>query len=104
MTPSAIVSNSTEKKFKLFDANLSYSPLPGSRKIYKSGTMFKDLKVPFRQIALSPTIDYKNNSIPNPPVELYDTSGPYTDPDLLDMLSGYDTLEVVMENGLTTLR
>src|ERR1051326_5790341 len=38
-------------------------PLPGSRKIYEGG-------VPFREVALSGG---------EPPVRLYDTSGPYTD-------------------------
>ncbi|MGF1528928.1 MAG: phosphomethylpyrimidine synthase ThiC [Candidatus Competibacterales bacterium] len=49
-------------------------PLPGSSKIYVTAQAGgADLQVPFRQVALHPTAD-------EPPVCLYDTSGPYTDP------------------------
>ena len=48
-------------------------PLPGSRKIYVAGERFPDLRVPFREVALHPTAN-------EPPVTLYDSSGPYTDP------------------------
>jgi phosphomethylpyrimidine synthase len=41
-----------------------------ARKIYLTGSR-PDIRVPMREIALEP---------PNPPVQLYDTSGPYTDP------------------------
>ena len=49
------------------------TPIPGSRKIYVSGCAHGDLRVPFREIALHP-------SAQEPPVTLYDPSGPYTDP------------------------
>ena len=59
--------------------DLSYQPFPGSRKIYRKGNIFKDIRVPFRQI----THD-KNKTL-----ELYDTSGPYTDPKIsLNIASG----------------
>ncbi len=61
------------------EISLSYKPLPGSHKIYKRGTLFQDIRVPVREIMLTPTLDIKNNEIPNAPVEVYDTSGPYTD-------------------------
>ena len=48
-------------------------PLPASTKIFTSPEGFPDLKVPFREIALHP-------SAKEPPVRVYDTSGPYTDP------------------------
>ena len=47
-------------------------PLPGSRKVYVAGERFPDLRVPFREVALHPSAD-------EPPVTLYDSSGPYTD-------------------------
>ena len=50
-------------------------PLPSSRKTYVSGDQYKDLRVPLREIALHPTAN-------EPPVPVYDTSGPYTDPDV----------------------
>ena len=59
---------------------ISSGPLPGSEKIYVKGEMF-DIKVTMRRIALSPTIDIDGKKVENEPVVVYDTSGPYTDPD-----------------------
>ncbi len=53
-------------------------PLPNSRKIFLQGSR-PDIQVPFREINLSPT-PTKNGVEENPPVIVYDTSGPYTDP------------------------
>ena len=52
---------------------------PASRKVYVAGSR-PDLQVPFREVALSPTTDRAGHQEENPPVRLYDTSGPYTDP------------------------
>ncbi|HEX2116066.1 MAG TPA: phosphomethylpyrimidine synthase ThiC, partial [Alphaproteobacteria bacterium] len=52
---------------------VSTGPLPASRKIYVSGKHHPDLRVPMREIDLAP-------SAKEPPVRVYDTSGPYTDP------------------------
>ena len=49
-------------------------PLIGSRKIYASGCAHPDLRVPFREVALHATAN-------EPPLTIYDPSGPYTDPD-----------------------
>jgi phosphomethylpyrimidine synthase len=46
---------------------------PGSRKVYQAGVLYPDIRVPFREVAL-------HESAGEPPVTLYDTSGPYTDP------------------------
>jgi phosphomethylpyrimidine synthase len=46
---------------------------PGSRKVYQAGTLFPDIRVPFREVAVHPTAN-------EPPVTIYDPSGPYTDP------------------------
>ena len=46
--------------------------IPGSRKIHVAGTRFADLRVPFREVALHPSAN-------EPPVRIYDPSGPYTD-------------------------
>ncbi len=62
--------------------NFDYKPLPGSHKIYKHGQVHTDIRVPFREITLSNTVDTEGNETPNQPVELYDTSGPYTDPNV----------------------
>ncbi|ATY84086.1 phosphomethylpyrimidine synthase ThiC [Kyrpidia spormannii] len=52
---------------------------PESRKVYLQGSR-PDLRVPMREIHLSPT-DGLSGPENNPPLRVYDTSGPYTDPD-----------------------
>ncbi len=60
-------------------------PLPASRKIYVKGSR-EDIRVPLREIALDP-------SAGEPPVVVYDTSGPYTDPDVtIDVTKGLPPL------------
>ena len=70
----------------------SYS---GSRKIYVPGKLH-NIKVAMREVAVSPT---KTKSfgveelLPNPVVTIYDTSGPYTDPDAtIDITKGLPRL------------
>jgi len=53
-------------------------PFPNSRKIYVQGSR-PDIRVPMREIALAATPAGMGTE-PNPPVTVYDTSGPYTDP------------------------
>ncbi|RXT04177.1 phosphomethylpyrimidine synthase ThiC [Ammoniphilus sp. CFH 90114] len=52
-------------------------PFPGSRKVYVQGSR-EDIRVPMREIELSPTINSLGET-ENPPVRVYDTSGLYTD-------------------------
>jgi len=52
-------------------------PLPNSRKIFVAGSR-ADIKVPMREIKLTDTIG--DLAEKNDPVHVYDTSGPYTDP------------------------
>jgi phosphomethylpyrimidine synthase len=59
---------------------ISREPIPGSRKIYISGQLHPEVRVPMREVALDPTRSAAG-LIANPPVTLYDTSGPYTDPE-----------------------
>ena len=49
-------------------------PRPGRRKVYEPGVIHPDLRVPFAEIAVHPSAN-------EPPVTVYDPSGPYTDPD-----------------------
>jgi phosphomethylpyrimidine synthase len=56
-------------------------PLPNSKKAYVSGSLHKDIPVPFREIALAPTKSISGEIEVNEPVRLYDTSGPWGDPD-----------------------
>lgn len=55
---------------------------PNSKKIYVEGTLFPDVRVPMREISLTPTHSMTPGAPDeeNPPVVVYDTSGSYTDP------------------------
>ncbi|HSM69165.1 MAG TPA: phosphomethylpyrimidine synthase ThiC [Xanthomonadales bacterium] len=53
-------------------------PFPASRKIYVTGSR-PDLRVPMREITQLDT-PAAFGAQPNPPITVYDTSGPYTDP------------------------
>jgi phosphomethylpyrimidine synthase len=53
--------------------DVTTGPLPASTKIFLAGDIHPDIRVPLRQIALHPTSG-------EPPVNVYDASGPYTDP------------------------
>jgi len=53
--------------------------LPNSRRIYINGRQ-PGVRVPFREIDQNPTRNFDNTLEENPPVRVYDTSGPYGDP------------------------
>jgi phosphomethylpyrimidine synthase len=66
----------------LFEEMNEKKNFPSSRKIYVPGRIHPDIRVPMREIALTPTRSHLPG-VPdeeNPPVVVYDTSGPYTDP------------------------
>ncbi|MFM8467693.1 MAG: phosphomethylpyrimidine synthase ThiC [Oxalobacteraceae bacterium] len=66
-------------------------PLPNSRKIYVQGSR-PDIQVPMREISQSDT-PASFGAEKNPPVFVYDTSGPYTDPAAtIDIRSGLPAL------------
>ena len=54
--------------------------LPKSTKVYVAGKRHKDVRVPFREIELSPTVSHTGRVEVNEPVRVYDTSGPWSDP------------------------
>ncbi len=56
-----------------FAPSVTTGPLQGSRKVYAAGCAHPDLRVPFREVALHPSAN-------EPPLTIYDPSGPYTDP------------------------
>jgi phosphomethylpyrimidine synthase len=60
---------------------------PGSRKVYQPGVLWPDIRVPFREVAVHPSAN-------EPPLTLYDPSGPYTDP----------TVSIDIEKGLSKTR
>lgn len=66
-------------------------PLPNSRKIYITGSR-PDIQVPMREISQSDTAA-SIGAEKNPPIYVYDTSGPYTDPSVkIDIRSGLPAL------------
>lgn len=67
-------------------------PFAKSRKVYVQGSR-PDIQVPFREISLSDTPS-AFGADKNPPVMVYDTSGPYTDP----------TAKIDIRSGLPALR
>lgn len=71
---------------------ITRKPFPSSKKIYVSGNLHPDIKVAMREITLSDTADsFTGKKIPNESVVVYDTSGPYTDPDkAIDIHSGLE--------------
>jgi phosphomethylpyrimidine synthase len=81
-----------------FDARLAkpdaaaVQPFPNSRKIYVTGSR-SDIRVPMREIHQAPTPLPGGGFEPNPPIFVYDTSGPYTDPDArIDIRQGLPPL------------
>src|SRR5690349_15183871 len=53
--------------------------LPNSRRVYVDGKL-PGVRVPFREITQSPSREMDGTLAPNPPVRVYDTSGPWGDP------------------------
>ncbi|TRZ98878.1 MAG: phosphomethylpyrimidine synthase ThiC [Nitrospiraceae bacterium] len=68
--------------------SITTQPFPASRKVYIEGT--RGIRVPMREITLAPTKSFKNGQAEeNAPFLIYDTSGPYTDPDAgIDLREG----------------
>jgi phosphomethylpyrimidine synthase len=66
--------------------------LPNSRKVYAQGSR-PDILVPMREISQSDTPAAMGHE-KNPPIYVYDTSGPYTDP----------AVKIDIRSGLTPLR
>lgn len=89
--------NAIDKNIKFVNADAKVDeaatkPFAKSRKIYVQGSR-PDIQVPFREISLSDTPSSFGGDT-NPPVVVYDTSGPYTDPNV----------EIDIRNGLPALR
>ncbi len=72
---------------------ITTQPLPNSKKVYVDGTIHP-IKVAMREITLHPTKLSKGGEEYNPPVTVYDTSGPYTD----------ENYQVDVKKGLPRIR
>ena len=80
-------------------------PIPGSRKVFVEGSR-PDLRVPMREIGLTRTPTLFGGE-DNPPVTVYDCSGPYTDPDArIDLSAGLPALRAgwIAERGDTEVQ
>jgi len=58
----------------------SGEPLPNSTRVYVPGKIHPDVRVPFREVNLSPTRSFNGQIEANAPVRVYDCSGPWGDP------------------------
>ena len=69
--------------------NAAVQPLPNSRKVYVTGSR-PDIRVPMREISQADTPASMGAEV-NPPIYVYDCSGPYTDPAVkIDIRSGLE--------------
>src|SRR5437868_7891306 len=83
----AVVSQTNNENASLPEA------LPNSNKIYVSGQLHPDVRIPFREISLAPTKTMTGEIEINEPVCVYDTSGPWGDPSVtLDPIQGLPPL------------
>ncbi|WP_442265507.1 phosphomethylpyrimidine synthase ThiC [Tenacibaculum sp. ZS6-P6] len=74
---------------------ITRKPFPNSTKIYVKGKLHPQINVAMREISLNDTVDSMTKTrTPNEPVTVYDTSGPYTDPEK----------EINIHNGLERIR
>lgn len=80
------------------NSRITRDPFPASQKIYVQGDIHKDLRVAMREITLSDSkpmfTDGEFKKEQNPPIPVYDTSGPYTDP----------TIEIDVRKGIPRVR
>jgi phosphomethylpyrimidine synthase len=81
--------------------NTENSSLPNSRRVYVDGNL-PGVRVPFREIKQSPSRELDGNLVANPPVRVYDTSGPWGDPEArCESAKGLPSLrrEWILERG-----
>jgi len=80
---------------------ITRGPLAASRKVYRTGTLHPEVRVPVREIALSPTRLHQGSGwveTPNAPLQVYDTSGPYTDPEArIDLRRGLEPVRTWLD-------
>ncbi|MDQ3190396.1 MAG: phosphomethylpyrimidine synthase ThiC, partial [Bacteroidota bacterium] len=78
---------------------------PASKKVYVKGKLH-DIQVAMREVSLSDT-EFNGKSLPNNPVVIYDTSGPYTDTNIkVDVKKGLEPLRekwIVQRNDVEQL-
>ena len=83
---------------------ITQTPIAGSQKVYITSTTDARVRVPMRKIAMSPTELEGRAPVENAPLYVYDTSGPFTDPDIpVDVTRGIPRIreEWILERGDT---
>jgi len=91
----------TDEKVEISTDQIS----PNSKKVYVNGTLHPGIKVPFREISLSPSTTISGNGNGNSnghheendesSILVYDTSGPYTDPEArIDIREGLQPIRL----------
>src|SRR6478672_2634957 len=78
---SSVSSNNQENPSASATSAVSSEQLPNSKKVYVAGQTHPQIRVPFREISLAPTKTMSGEIEINEPVRVYDTSGPWGDPD-----------------------
>jgi phosphomethylpyrimidine synthase len=76
-----------EHQMNSVSLHVAQEPLPASRKVYRAGEIHREIRVPMREIMLHP-------SSQEPPLAVYDASGPFTD----------TAIKIDIERGLPRLR
>ena len=83
---------------------ITQTPIAGSQKVYITSATDARVRVPMRKIAMSPTELEGRAPVENAPLYVYDTSGPFTDPDIpVDVTRGIPRIreEWILERGDT---
>jgi phosphomethylpyrimidine synthase len=79
-TPTTGTNGTQQHQAQHHGAEATEKPIPiGTQKVYVTGSQ-PEMRVPMREIVLTPSRTVTGGIESNPPVRLYDTSGPYTDP------------------------
>ena len=87
------------------DNQITRTPFPNSEKVYIQGKLFPEIQVAMRKVNLTPTVTVENGEkqlTENAPVYIYDTSGPFSDPQAnLDLKKGLPRLREkwILERG-----
>ena len=70
---------------------------PRSEKVYLPGTIYPELRVGMRKVEQVPSTTFAGEEkviTPNPDIYIYDTSGPFSDPDIeIDLKKGLPRLD-----------
>lgn len=84
---------------------------PGSEKVYMRGKLYPDIRVGMRLVKQTPTVTVEGgNTIErqNPSIYIYDTSGPYSDPDVnIDVRKGLPRMRepwILQRGGVVRLK